>query len=79
MTNIPPVSPIDTSRITERTLLLTTKEVAAICRVDPRTVERWALDGRLRRFDLGPRTVRYRTDDVAALIGRDTEQGHATH
>lgn len=48
--------------------LLTIREVAAACRVDPRTIERWTAEGRLRRVQLAPRTVRYRADDVAALL-----------
>jgi len=54
--------------------LLTTDEVAAIFRVNPRTVERWTSDGRLHRVELGARTVRYRAEDVAALI--DTSNDH---
>jgi excisionase family DNA binding protein len=48
--------------------LLTTDEVAAILKVNRRTVVRWTADGRLHRVELGARTVRYRAEDVAALI-----------
>jgi excisionase family DNA binding protein len=49
-------------------VLLTTREAAELLRVDPRTVERWTIEGRLRRVRLGERTVRYRADDLAELI-----------
>ena len=39
-----------------------------MCRVDPRTVERWTAQGRLRRIVLAPKTVRYRADDIAELL-----------
>jgi excisionase family DNA binding protein len=48
--------------------LLTTDEVAAILRVNRRTIVRWTAHGRLHRVELGARTVRYRAEDVAALI-----------
>jgi excisionase family DNA binding protein len=50
--------------------LLTRAEVAEILRVDPRTIARWTADGRLRQVKLGVgvRTVRYRAEDIAALI-----------
>lgn len=49
--------------------LVTTEEVADLLRVHPRTVRRMGIDGRLRRIDIGPRVVRYRREDVEALIG----------
>jgi excisionase family DNA binding protein len=48
--------------------LLTTREVAEALRVDARTIERWAEQGRLPRIQIAPKTVRYRVEDVAALI-----------
>lgn len=48
--------------------LLATKEVATALRVDARTIERWTAEGRLPRVRLAPKTIRYRADDVAALI-----------
>jgi excisionase family DNA binding protein len=48
--------------------LLTTAEVASLLRVDPRTIERWCQEGRLRPIRLAPRSVRYRADEIAALI-----------
>jgi excisionase family DNA binding protein len=49
--------------------LLTTPEVAELLRVSPRTVDRWAIEGRIPRVHVGARAVRYRVDDIAALIG----------
>ncbi len=50
--------------------LLTIREAAEILNVSPRTLERWSLEGRLPRVEIGPRTIRYRADDLAALIER---------
>jgi excisionase family DNA binding protein len=51
--------------------LLTVRETADALRVNPRTIERWTAEGRLRRVKLAPRCVRYRADDVAELIASD--------
>jgi excisionase family DNA binding protein len=51
--------------------LLTTSEVAELLRVSPRTVDRWAIEGRLPRVQIA-RAVRYRADDIAALIDPTT-------
>ena len=48
--------------------LLTAPEVAAVFRVDIRTVERWASEGRLRAIRPSPRTTRFRADEVEALL-----------
>jgi excisionase family DNA binding protein len=53
--------------------LLTTPEVAEVLRVSPRTIDRWAAEGRLRRFHLAPGSVRYRADDILALLDNDHE------
>lgn len=53
--------------------LLTPAEVAAIFRVDPKTVRRWALDGKLTvRYTLG-RHRRYREDEVRALLSQPAD------
>jgi excisionase family DNA binding protein len=52
--------------------LVTTQEAADFLRVDPRTIKRWAEDGRLKRVKLAPRSVRYRVDDLLNLINEDT-------
>lgn len=56
--------------------MLTTPEVAALLRVSPRTVDRWALEGRLPRVQIA-RAVRYRADDIAALIAPINENDGA--
>ncbi len=48
--------------------LLTPQEVAELLRVTPRTVNRYAADGRLRRVKIGQRLSRYRREDVLVLI-----------
>lgn len=47
--------------------LLTTAEVAELLKVSPVTVARWKKQGRLPAYKLGPRAVRFRRADVAAL------------
>jgi excisionase family DNA binding protein len=52
--------------------LLTTRDVCELLGVHRETVRRWANDGRLPRLRLGPgRRVRFREEDVAALIRLD--------
>jgi excisionase family DNA binding protein len=53
--------------------LLTPVEVADLLRVTPRTVQRWASQGRLERVRLGGRLVRYTPDSVQALIHPENE------
>lgn len=55
--------------------LLTADEVAAICRVNPRTVRRWGESGLLERVQLGARLTRYTEASLFALIapGRPVE------
>lgn len=49
--------------------LLTTAEVAAICRVTPRTVERWRWRGAGPPFvRIGKRTIRYESAAVLAFL-----------
>lgn len=57
--------------------LLTTDEVAEILRVSPRTVRRMGARGDLARIRLGYRTMRYRSESVAALIGPAAHSGSA--
>jgi excisionase family DNA binding protein len=53
--------------------LLTSAEVAALFRVDPRTVRKWALDGRLTaRMTLGGHR-RYFASEVMAALGRESD------
>lgn len=49
--------------------LLTVKELAAVYRVDPRTIQRWAKSGQLRAVPTpGGRLRRFRAADVEALL-----------
>ncbi|TLP66528.1 BldC family transcriptional regulator [Microbispora triticiradicis] len=57
----------DARSITER--LLTSDEVAAVFRVDPKTVVRWAREGRIAGIRTpGGRLIRYRESDVRAAL-----------
>jgi excisionase family DNA binding protein len=57
---------------TER--LLTVSEVAAIFRVDPRTISRWRIAGKLAGIQTpGGRDYRYRESYVRALLGEKRE------
>jgi hypothetical protein len=44
------------------------REAGDLIDVVPRTIQRWAKDGRLTEFKLGPRTRRYLVDEVLALV-----------
>jgi excisionase family DNA binding protein len=37
-------------------------------RISRPTLNRWVAAGRIRRLEIGPRTVRYPAEDIAALI-----------
>jgi excisionase family DNA binding protein len=53
------------------TPFLTIADLAAMLRVDRRTVERWASSGRIptsARVQLGPRAVRYRREAIEQWI-----------
>jgi excisionase family DNA binding protein len=54
--------------------LLTVQEVAALLRTSPRTVRRWANEGRLRAVRIG-RSIRFRADDLAHLIPKVSKEG----
>ncbi len=51
---------------------MTRLEVAELFNVSPRTVDSWVAQGHLQRMKVGPAgskgTVRYRREDVLALI-----------
>lgn len=55
--------------------LLTTQEVAEMCRVTPSTVARWAKSGVLPAITIGPRTLRFRRGDVESLLHPDATAG----
>jgi excisionase family DNA binding protein len=52
--------------------LLTPAEVAALFRVDPKTVTRWAATGRLRSLRTPGGHRRFRESDVRALLAELT-------
>jgi len=56
----------------DRTLLLTEAEVAAIFRVTPRTIRRWARDGWLNPLRIAG-TTRYRAAELRDLTGSNDE------
>ncbi len=53
--------------------LLTPGEVAALFRVDPKTVTRWAASGRISSIRTPGGHRRYREVEIRALLGIDTE------
>ena len=60
--------PIGAVNASSRTVLLTRAEVCDLLRISRPTLDRWVTSGRLQRLHIGPRTVRYSTDEVLALI-----------
>jgi excisionase family DNA binding protein len=52
--------------------LLTPGEVAALFRVDPKTVTRWAASGRISSIRTPGGHRRFRESEVRALLGDDT-------
>lgn len=48
--------------------LLTTREVADLCKVTTTTVTRWVKSGHLTGTKLGPKTFRFRRSDVEDLL-----------
>lgn len=65
----------DTLQDTEK--LLTPSEVAAIFRVDPKTVTRWAKVGKLSSIRTLGGHRRFREDEVRSLLAEAQEQRHA--
>ena len=59
-----------TSRAVEAEALLTPAEVAALFRVDPKTVTRWAKAGKLTSMRTPGGHHRYRESEVRNLLGR---------
>jgi len=58
--------------------LLTPGEVAALFRVDPKTVTRWAASGRISSIRTPGGHRRYRESEIRALLGIDGESAGAT-
>ena len=48
--------------------LLTTAEVAALCRVSPEAIRRWVRTGVLKAIPLPQGTLRYRREDIDELL-----------
>ena len=63
-----------TARISDAETLLTPAEVAAIFRVDPKTVTRWAKAGKLNAIRTLGGHRRYREVEVRALVGGIPQQ-----
>jgi excisionase family DNA binding protein len=59
-----------TNHVVESEALLTPAEVAAIFRVDPKTVTRWANTGKLTSLRTLGGHRRYRESEVRSLLGR---------
>ena len=59
-----------TSRTVDTEALLTPAEVAALFRVDPKTVTRWARAGKLESLRTLGGHRRYRESEVRALLDR---------
>jgi excisionase family DNA binding protein len=59
-----------TTRAVEGEALLTPAEVAALFRVDPKTVTRWARAGKLTSLRTLGGHRRYRESEVRSLLGR---------
>ena len=57
--------------------LLTPGEVAALFRVDPKTVTRWAASGRISSIRTPGGHRRYREAEIRALLGMDGEAAAA--
>ena len=54
--------------------LLTPGEVARLFRVDPKTVTRWAMEGKLTCIRTLGGHRRYKSDEVYALLGEDSRE-----
>jgi excisionase family DNA binding protein len=58
--------------------LLTVPEAATVLKVSPVTVSRWLRQGRLPAYRLGPRAVRIRRADLAAVFSPARERTGGT-
>ena len=63
------------NRLTDAEVLLTPAEVAALFRVDPKTVTRWAKAGKLTAIRTLGGHRRYRQSDVQALLKSSGNRG----
>jgi excisionase family DNA binding protein len=63
---------VDMNRLTDAEVLLTPAEVAALFRVDPKTVTRWAQAGKLTSIRTLGGHRRYRESEVRDLLKSKT-------
>lgn len=54
-------------------LLLTEEQAAEVACVQPKTIANWGRVGKLPRVKLSSRCIRYRSEDVLALIENSLE------
>ena len=54
--------------------LLTESQAAELAQLKPKTIADWGRCGKLPRVRLSPRCIRYREEDVRALIEGSLEQ-----
>lgn len=64
------------NRLTDAEILLTPAEVAALFRVDPKTVTRWAKAGKLTSIRTLGGHRRYRESEVKELLAGRSETGN---
>jgi excisionase family DNA binding protein len=50
---------------------LTMREAAEVLRIEPRTLQYWVRQGRIQQLQISGRGVRFRKDEVLALISSD--------
>jgi excisionase family DNA binding protein len=60
----------------EQEVLLTPSEVAALFRVDPKTVTRWAKAGKLTAIKTLGGHRRYKESEVKALLGANNSESN---
>ena len=58
--------------------LLTKGEVALLCRVETRTVDRWVASGKLRHYRTPSGRLLFREADVLVMANRSREQAVET-
>jgi predicted DNA-binding transcriptional regulator AlpA len=60
--------------------LLTRAQSAELAGVDPRTVDRWANEGRIERLKVGGlQWVRFRRSEILAMVSAEPEDGPCEH
>lgn len=55
--------------------LLTETQAAELAQVQPKTIADWGRAGKLPRVRLSARCIRYRSEDVQAMIETSLQQG----